>query len=159
MEQTGGLYKEAKMSYRPYSAIIGSITPGSVKFKIQNSTGFTIATLTPITSNGSGQAKLINPSVEADVLKIVGITGESIASGSSGFVYSQGKIENITSPLSLGDYVYLSKTGQLTSTLPSEGVGGFVSGDFVVKLGVVVANDIAPAQKDLLVAIEIVGQV
>ena len=147
------------MTYRPYDALVANSASKGVKFRIQNSSGSSISAFQPVASDGSGKAKSIDVSIEAEAMKIIGVSAETIADGSYGYVYSQGKLENLTTSLTFGDYVYVSKTGSLTSTRPSEGVGGFVSGDFVVRVGLIVQNQAIPSQKDLLINIEIVGQI
>ena len=106
-----------------------------------------------------GKAKAIDPSNSDDAIKIMGVAGEAILDGSFGQVYSHGKFENITTTFDFGDYVYVSISGDLTNVLPSEGVDGFVSGDFIIRVGVIVRNKTTPSQKDLVINIGIVGQI
>jgi hypothetical protein len=80
------------------------------------------------------------------------------ANGAVGDVVLAGKIENVTTSFDFGDYLYVSKTGGLTNQLPSIGVDSFVSGDFVIKMGLVTRNRTTPANKDYLIRVEIVGQ-
>jgi hypothetical protein len=152
------------MSYRPYAAIIqeavSQAAAGStgIKFEIQNDSGSSIAALQPVASDANGRAIGIDPSIELQSLKIVGLAESAIPDGGYGNVISHGKILNVTTALNFGDYVYLSKTGGTTGILPEEGQDGFVSGDFVIRLGVIVRNRQIPSQKDLVINIEIVGQ-
>lgn len=153
------------MSYRPFSVIIqqsvvaSAAATSGIKFEIYNDSGVAITELQPVTSDGNGRAKAIDVSVESDALKIIGLAGQAIADSDYGYVYSHGKFENITTSYNFGDYVYVSKTGNLTNIAPSEGVDGFVAGDFIIRVGVIVRNRATPSQKDLLINIGIIGQV
>lgn len=148
------------MSYKPYAAIIAAAQAANtgIKFDMLNNSGSLINALQPVTSDGSGQVKAIDPSVEDDSLKVVGVAAQMIPDGSSGSVVSHGKFENISTSFSFGDYVYVSKTGDLTNILPTIGSNGFTDGDFVIRVGVIVKNKTIPSQKDLVVQINIVGQ-
>jgi hypothetical protein len=123
-----------------------------------NSTGSTINGMTPVRQNTSGTLELINPSIESEISKILGIPKISINDGASGSVALHGLMEDVTTSLVVGDVVYLSKTGGLTAVAPEIGVGGFLAGDFVVKLGKITKNFSNPLNKDLLLAIEVIGQ-
>lgn len=91
-------------------------------------------------------------------MNVAGVASESIANGSSGAFITTGKVTNITTSASFGDVVYVSKTGILTNTKPSIGAGGFIAGDFVVSVGVIAKNADNPSSKDLVVIIDVVGQ-
>jgi hypothetical protein len=149
------------MSYRPYAAIIAeaSSSASGIKFDLKNDSGSAISALQPVSTDVFGKAKAVDVSVESDALKVVGIAGSSIPNGSYGSIYSHGKVENITTSYDFGDYIYVSKTGGLTNILPSEGVDGFVSGDFIIRVGIIVRNRVTPSQKDLVINIGIIGQV
>jgi hypothetical protein len=149
------------MTYRPFAAIIAAASSSStgIKFELQNDSGSDISALQPVASDVNGKAKAINPSIEADAVKVAGIAGSAILDGSYGYVHSHGKIENVTTSYTFGDYIYVSKTGGLTNILPSEGVDGFVAGDFIIRVGIIVRNRAIPSQKDLMINIGIIGQI
>jgi hypothetical protein len=142
------------MSYRPYT----SLTASGVSDLRPNNTGVTIGKATPVRINTFGELDFINVSVEAQAMNSAGVVSEDIINGASGAVITSGKISNITTSASFGDVVYVSKTGVLTNTKPSLGVGGFVSGDFIISVGVVAKNTDNPLNKDLVVIIDVVGQ-
>jgi len=123
----------------------------------QNNTGSTIPKGTPVKVTSVGVA-LVNVSLEADVDAIAGVTRADISNLSQGDVAAAGLIENITTSFSTGDAVYISKTGILTNIKPSIGVNSFVAGDFVVRVGVIATNTGNILQKDLLVSIQLMGQ-
>lgn len=149
------------MGYRPYNFIIEAAAGSSTgaKIKLQNDTGSTISVLTPVTIGSDGKLKLIDVSVENDAVKTCGVTEENIFNTNSGDVAINGKISNITTAFAFGDYVYVSKLGALTNILPTEGSGGFVAGDYIIKIGVIARNPDNPANKDLLININLVGQI
>lgn len=145
------------MTYRPYFQIIAAVDPATVKSTLQNNSGLTILTHTPVKLNTNGELSLIDVSIDDDILNLVGISNEMILTGSAGEIVTQGKVSNITS-FSFGDHIYVSKTGGLTNILPSEGIGGFVSGDWVVKVGTIGKDEFDPLIKNLFINIQIVGQ-
>jgi hypothetical protein len=145
------------MTYRPYFQIIAAVDPATVKSTLQNNSGLTVLKHTPVKLNTNGELSLIDVSIDDDILNLVGISNEMILTGNAGEVVTQGKVKNITS-FSFGDYIYVSKTGGLTNVLPSEGVSGFVSGDWVVKVGTIGKNQDDPLLKDLFINIQIIGQ-
>lgn len=149
------------MSYKPYSAIVAAAVSSitGIKFEIYNNSGFGIVALQPVTADGNGRAKAIDVSVEDDALKVLGVASDAIADGAYGYVHTNGKIENVITSFAFGDYIYVSKTGGLTNILPSEGVDGFVAGDFIVRVGIITRNRVTPSQKDLVINLMIVGQV
>jgi hypothetical protein len=146
------------MTYRPYEAIISGIDSSAVRTSLLNSTGLTILKATPVRLNATGDLDLIDVSVDGDVLGAMGISSEMILTGTVGNVITGGKVEDVTG-FDFGDYIYISKTGSLTHILPSEGVGGFVDGDWVIRVGVVGKNQDDPLLKDLFVNIQIIGQI
>lgn len=122
-----------------------------------NSSGGTILALKPVRSS-SGTLATVDPSIEAHVLSILGVTKTNISNGVAGTVVLEGLMEDITTSIAVDKYVYLSKAGNITDEVPDIGVGGFVEGDFVVKIGQIVRNTNNPAKKDLNVDIRIIGQ-
>ncbi len=149
------------MSYRPYAAIIAEATSAAtgMRVELQNDSGSAIASLQPVCSDSDGKIQAIDVSIEDDAIKTLGVSTTSISDGSSGLILTHGRLEAVTTPYSFGDYVYVSKTGDLTNILPSEGVGGFISGDYIIRIGTIVRNKSIPSQKDLLVNVTVVGQV
>lgn len=124
----------------------------------QNATGSTLIKGTPVRLDINGKYQNINVSVSADVLAIVGLMIEDTANTIKGASIAIGRIEDVVLSATFGESVYLSKSGGLTNTSPSIGIDGFVSGDFVVRLGIVFKNEIIITQKDLYLNIAIIGQ-
>ena len=142
------------ITYRPYSAFISP----SLDYIRTNLTGITINRGTPVRMNSSGDVDFIDPAIEIQVLAIAGIANDDIANGQEGIIVTSGKVCDLTVAFAHGDSIWLSKTGGLTDIKPSEGVGGFVAGDFVIMLGVIAKNEDNPSLKDLILHIDIMGQ-
>lgn len=113
---------------------------------------------TPVSVNAFSQVVPTDVSDESSVGAIVGLAYANLPSAATGGIVNGGRLENLTTSFALGDPVYVAKGGGLTNNRPSVGVDSFVSGDFVIFLGVVVKNEFNPAQKDIQLMIEIVGQ-
>jgi hypothetical protein len=98
--------------------------------KVINNTGSTIANGSPvyITSTSSGQTYPNVALARADVAataSVIGLTNGAIANGATGYVSSQGTIDNVnTSTFTVGQVLYLSpySAGQLMNTVPPTGI-------------------------------------
>jgi hypothetical protein len=142
------------MTYRPYQFIKAS----GVELSADNNTGGTLDKGTPIRVDSLGELRTIDVSNEAHALAVVGVLRADALDGSQGIFVNSGRVENITITGSFGDSVYVSKTGGLTTTKPSIGVGGFVALDFVIRVGVIAKNVDNPVNKDLVLDLNVVGQ-
>lgn len=124
-----------------------------------NDHGDVILKATPVRITSLGRLEKVNVSNESQMQAIAGVLKADLLAGESGSIIPSGILENITlGGATFGDLIYVSKTGDLTNVKPSIGVGGFVAGDFVIKVGVIAKNLVNPSNKDLLVSITIVGQ-
>jgi hypothetical protein len=148
------------MSFRPYQSIINAAAGQATSSKIEltNQSGLLIAALQPVTIDSNGYIKRVDITNEVDAVKTVGLALANIANNSSGDILVFGRADNVSIPFTFGDYLYVSKTGGLTSSFPTEGYEGFVTGDFVIRVGVVARNTTTPSNKDILVSIGIIGQ-
>jgi len=142
------------MTYRPYSSIVQN----SLDYERTNNTGVTIGRGTPVRMNSNGDPDFVDVSIETQIISIAGVSQDDIPNGKKGVFVTSGRVRDLTTTFDFGDTVYISKTGGLTNVLPSIGVDGFVAGDFVVMLGVVAKNEDNPAFKDLILHIDIMGQ-
>ena len=124
----------------------------------QNGEVFTLLKGQPVSVNTSGQIKAVDISNEASALAVVGVCSTDIPSAASGQVMDAGRLENITTSFSVGDVVYLNVDGGLTNVKPEIGVGSFVSGNFVIFIGIIVKNEFDPLQKDLKIFLNVIGQ-
>lgn len=150
------------MSYSPYffnknasgtvSGSRGTIT------NFQNGSGSTLAKATLVAVNASSQLVPVSVVSEATVLTIVGMTSMSIPNAAIGAVQDNGRLEDVASSFSIGDALYLGKDGLLTNLKPEIGVAGFVEGDFVIFVGVLVKNEFNVSLKDIKLMISVIGQ-
>lgn len=129
-----------------------------VGVSLLNNSGSLISGFTPISVDLNGDMIPTNVSYESDAFSMVGILKEDTAESSAGVVVTSGKLENIVSSFSFGDSIFVSKTGGLTNTKPDIGVDGFVSGDWIIKVGTITKNQNNPSNKDLIVKVQLVGQ-
>jgi len=136
---------------------INAIT-GTSTIYILNPTGGTIVQGTPVGINASGEMQLLDVSIEDNIMSFVGLTKSDISSGAIGEVVVSGPAENVNTSADLDDILYISTTGGLTNTKPEIGVGGYVAGDIIIKVGKVSKNSTNGALKDVVVQPQIIGQ-
>lgn len=144
------------MTYNPAARGTPAIARASARIA-DNNTGNTLAKATPVRLSSVG-FMAIDVSDEASANSIAGLTRADITNSSAGEVISSGILENISTSASVGDIMYVSKLGDLTNVKPSIGVGGFLVGDWVIRVGAVAKNNDNPSLKDILVNIQIVGE-
>ena len=113
---------------------------------------------TPVSTNTSGNLVVVDVASEDLASSFLGLTSSTILASTQGGVVLAGLVKNISTALGVGDILYVSKTGSLTTTAPDIGVDGFVAGDFVIKIGQITKNATNPSNKDLLVAWQLMGQ-
>ena len=130
-----------------------AVTGGTVT----NTTGVSLARLTPVKLNTSGVISEINVSLD-DTISVAGVITEQIFNGSVGFMASTGTIKDINVSFDLGDTVYVSKTGLLTNIKPSTDVNGFAAGDYIIRVGVIGKNESNSSKIDLHLSMDVVGQ-
>jgi hypothetical protein len=154
MHQYGDTSQPVNISTAIYNAsnIIDSSTDA------QNGESYIILQGNPVYINTSGQIQVPNVSSESQSLAIIGLVQSNVAVSGSGKIITSGLLTNVTGSFSVGDALFVSKTGVLTNVKPSIGVGGFVAFDWVVKVGVVVKNQTNPSLKDIVVNVQVMGQ-
>lgn len=148
------------MSYSPLFRGASSKAPArSLQSGYQSGSGSTITKGSPVSVNASGQIILVDVTSETSVGRIVGLAALDIPSAANGQVQGvTGRLEDITTSFAIGDTVWIAKDGSLMNTRPDYGVSGFTSGDFVVFVGVVVKNEFDIMKKDIMVMINVEGQ-
>lgn len=147
------------MGYSPLFRGSAAKAPSrSLQTNYPNASGSTLVKGTVVSVNSSSQIDVIDVSDEASVQALVGVTSLDIPHAATGGVMCNGRLEEIIQPFAIGDAIYVGKDGLITNTKPSEGVGGFVSGDFVIFVGVVVKNEFDNTKKDLQLMLALVGQ-
>jgi hypothetical protein len=140
----------ASLLYSPASAMI--------KSPFTNQSGSTISAMSCVSIDSSGYIKKTNPTIQTDSEKAIGITLSAINNGASGYVFLGGRLENVTLSASLGDRLWVALDGSLTGTTPEIGSNGFVAGNYVIRLGSVASNNTNPTNKDIILVIQLVGQ-
>lgn len=144
------------MTYNPNNQGIPAVARAASRLTANN-TGNTLYKATPVRISTNG-LESIDVSNEGQANAIAGIVRADISNLNSGEVISGGLLENISTSASVGDIMYVSKVGDLTNIKPSIGVNSFISGDWVIRVGVIAKNNSNPLQKDLLVNIQIIGE-
>jgi hypothetical protein len=121
--------EKALAFYNDSSALAVHVSQDLI-FKVINNTGSTIPNGSPvyITGTSSGQTYPNVALAKADVAAtsaVIGLTNGAIANGATGYVSSQGTIDNVnTSTFTVGQVLYLSpySAGQLMNTIPPTGI-------------------------------------
>jgi hypothetical protein len=121
---------EKALAYYNDSSSIAVHISQDLIFKVINNTGSTIPNGSPvyITGTSSGQTYPNVALAKADVAAtsaVIGLTNGAIANGATGYVSSQGTIDNVnTSTFTVGQVLYLSpySAGQLMNTVPPTGI-------------------------------------
>ena len=121
--------EKALAYYNDSSALAVHISQDLI-FKVINNTGSTIPNGSPvyITGTSSGQTYPNVALAKADVAAtsaVIGLTNGAITNGATGYVSSQGTIDNVnTSTFTVGQVLYLSpySAGQLMNTIPPTGI-------------------------------------
>lgn len=138
-------------------AVGGSGTSLGNQSTIENHSGGNLVKGTPISIDTNGYATPIDVSTEASAFGACAVVTSGISDGASGNIVTAGVLANLTG-FAFGAVLYVSKTGDLTATKPQIGVAGFLAGDFVIRVGVVQRDVTTPAQKNLIVNVQVVGQ-
>jgi hypothetical protein len=116
---------------------------------------------TAVSSNTSSQMVLTDVSNEASAEGWVGLVEVATPSAATGQVLTDGRLQNIPSSLgfSNGDPIWVGNTpGTLTNVRPDLTVMGWASGDYVLFVGIVVANQFNPTLQDIQLSRQIIGQ-
>jgi hypothetical protein len=142
------------MTYRPYK----DLKTSGIQLNYQNSSGSVIPKATPVCQKASGIIDFVNVSVESDAFGFIGIAGTNISNSAVGAVATNGRVENVSVTGNFGDSLYVSKTGTLTTTKPEVGIDGFLPLDFVLRVGTITRNELNPVLKDVVLDIQLVGQ-
>jgi hypothetical protein len=152
------IHRDGEPAQNVSAAISGGAPAGAVVATMTNNSGSSIAAFKPVSSDVLGEMAAVNVSDVLSSHLFVGLTNTSVSDGDAAQITTFGKIENITG-ITLGAPVFVSKTGGLTQLYPTAGVDGFVSGDYCIKVGAPIKNQDNPSNIDLIVSIQMVGQI
>lgn len=144
------------MSYSPLASGVPFLARSSARLS-NNNTGASLLKGTPVRMSNDG-ASYIDVSDEIQANSVAGVVRTTLANGAAGEIITGGTIEDITTSYSVGAVVYVDKMGGLTDQKPALGVNSFGPLDWVIRIGVIGKNVNDPNKKDLLVNIQIVGQ-
>lgn len=128
--------------------------------QLENNSGSTINSLVPVRINTSGDMAVVDVSIEAQAMSVVGLTLASVNHGNIGLIVTSGTVYNIGGSWGYGDVLYINKNGTLTNIKPDIGLGSpaFAIGDFIVRIGVVSRQPGSPTQKNLILQVQVLGQ-
>lgn len=147
------------MSYNPLFA--GSEFKGSAEGVITEYTNASAITAIPqaqaCSVDSSGNAVPLDVSSQSSWSAFIGYANVRIETSGTGPIIVTGRLQNITTILPVGTALYVGKDGNPTNIVPSVGVNGFVSGDMVVFMGVLVVNQIVPLEVDIALFTQMVG--
>ena len=146
------------MSYNPASFNPQTSTSSALSTPYTNASAITaIPQAQACSVNSSGLLVPLDVSTQSSWQAFVGYAGARIATSTAGPVVSNGRIQNITTAIPVGTPVYIGKDSNPTSTIPSIGVNGFVSGDMVIFMGVLVQNEINNTEIDIALFTQLIG--
>jgi hypothetical protein len=147
------------MSYSPlYFAPQGGGTSIATVTNYTNATISMIAQGTPVSTNTFGLVAPTDVTSQTSVQALVGYAQVRMPASSSGPVISNGRLENIMTSFAVGDAIYIGLGGTLINQKPDVGVAGFVEGDFVVFVGVLVQNQTNPSLTDIQLFTQTIGE-
>lgn len=129
-----------------------------VKSIFVNESGFSIPAFCPVSIDVTGKIKQTDPSIQNDAEKVIGVSVAAIPNNSSGYIALAGRLNNILGVVSLGDKVWVAKDGTLTNITPEPGVNGFNVNDYIIKIGAIASNNEISSNKDLVLTVQLIGQ-
>ncbi len=146
------------MSYSPSSFNPQTSTASAVVTDYRNASAITaIPQAQACSVNSSGLLVPLDVSSQASWQAFVGYANVRIPASAIGPIIANGRLQNITTALPVATALYIGTDGNPTNTVPSIGVNGFVSGDMVIFLGVLVPNESNPSEIDIALFTQLVG--
>lgn len=148
------------MSYSPF--YFNQQGSGSAESLITNYTNASSITSIPQGTlcfvNNAGFIGPVDVSNQATVDAKVGVAEVRIATSGTGPVVSGGRLENFTTSFPVGTPLFVGTDGSPTNIYPEDGVNGFVAGDYVIFLGVLVPNQTNPSTElDIQLFLQVIG--
>jgi hypothetical protein len=151
--------KDSSASVNINEALIAMTSSSAIqKDLFKNDSNVTIAALSAVSIGLTGNLITTNVSDEVSALSTVGLTINTMLNNATDNVILSGRLVGVTTPFSYRDVLYVSKDGSLTNNKPTIGSNSFISGDFIVKVGVVCSNSSNPLVQDIVINIQVVGQ-
>lgn len=147
------------MSFNPlYVGAQSKSSSRQVVTNYTNATAFAIPQGTPVSTNTSGMISPTDVTNETSVNQFVGHAQFRISASSLGPVISGGRLENIVTAFAVGDPIYIGHGGTLINQKPDVGIAGFMAGDWVMFVGVLVKNEFNPSLTDIQLCSQIIGE-
>ena len=147
------------MSYTPFSFNPESL--GSATALVTDYTNFSAIIAIPqaqaCSINNSGFLVPLDVSNQASWQNFVGYANVRIPASAQGPIIANGRLQNITTSYAIGTALYIDTNGNPTNIIPSVGVNGFVSGDMVIFMGVLVPNEANPSEIDIALFTQMVA--
>jgi hypothetical protein len=126
---------------------------GTAEALVSNYTNASLVTAIPqgqaVSVNGFGKLVPLDVTSQSSWQSFVGYAYVRIPAGGTGPVIANGRLFNITTAYTAGTALYIGTDANPTSIIPSDGVNGFVAGDIVIFLGVIVQNETNPSELDI----------
>jgi len=116
----------------------------------------------PVTINSLGQAAVVDITDEDSAYAFCGLTSvDCLIGGTANVLVAGSVLYNIPVAFGLtgqwGKHIFVSHSGSLTTVKPEVGVGGFLSEDFIISVGVTTKNP-ATGTTDLILNPLVVGR-
>ncbi len=139
------------MSYNPL--YVGAQGGGSSIAVITNYTNASMINAIPqaqaCSVTGGGLIVPLDVTSQASWQAFVGYANVRIPASGTGPVVANGRLMNVVTSYTAGTALYIGTDSNPTSIIPSAGVNGFVEGDMVIFLGVLVPNESNPSNLDI----------
>ena len=147
------------MSYSPISFNPESL--GSATALVTEYTNFSVSVAIPqaqaCSINNSGKLVPLDVSDQVSWQNFVGYANVRIPASTQGPIIANGRLQNVTISYPVGTALYIDTNGNPTNIIPSTGVNGFVSGDMVIFMGVLVPNQLNSLETDIALFTQMVG--
>jgi len=116
----------------------------------------------PVAIDSSGELAVVDITDETSSYAFCGVTSvDCLIGGTANVLVAGSVLYNIPSAFGLtgqwGKRVFVSHSGSLTTTKPDIGVGGFLSQDFIISVGVTTKNP-SSGTTDLIINPQVVGR-
>lgn len=123
-----------------------------------NASGGLLIKAAPVCVDVNSHLVSIDVSDKDSVERFIGLAADDIANAASGQVADNGRLEDVTIGYPVGTALWVSKAGFLIDQPPVAGANGFVVGDFVIFVGVLVENQFDNLKKDIQLMRYIAGR-
>jgi hypothetical protein len=146
------------MSYSPNSFSPQTATASAVVTDYTNASAINAIPQGQACSiNSSGLIVPLDVSSQPSWQGFVGYAQVRIPTSTLGPIIANGRLQNFTTALPVGTALYVGTDGNPTNIVPSVGVNGFVEGDMVIFMGVLVSNEANGSEIDIALFTQLIG--